>query len=339
MIKKRNLDNSLVQWIMTVTGLGPGLGEFFWVAPTDSATSQFKAELLDMLGVGTQIYATPTAAEAAMVAYRNDVMLIAPGNYVQTAEIDWDKAYSHIVGLAGPNTGGDYGDEVGVNLYTTTASVAQLLDISGKGSRIINIGVDNNGANAANVAAVKLDAVGLFIKGCTFFGNMNDTQGASANCASVIVKADAMYPLIEDCVIGSDCWGTRSGSNSGQILFNEAGQPNNGVFRNCIIRSLSVTAATCMVAINPYNAIGRGWVFDNCGFLNSAQSGGGQGTQLNQVFYWASNDAGIEIILHNCYASGADEWQDTDAGKIMADMPIVGLGGGLVREPTAVSGN
>lgn len=340
MIKRRNLDNSLIQWIMTVTGLGPGIGEIVWVAPASSTTSHFRGHLENDLGVSEKIYATPIAGEVQMVAYRNDVMLIAPGNYVQTAVLTWDKAYAHMIGMAGPGLGHDYGDAVGVNLYTETASIAKVIDINGcSQSMFINVGFNNNGANAANIAAVQLDALGIYMKGCTIIGNMNDTQGASANCASLIFKNGAMYPLIEDCFIGSECWGVRSGTNSGQILFNEAGQPNDGLIRKCIVRSNSVTAAACMVAINPYNAIGRGWVFDNCGFMNNASSGGGQGTQLNQVFYWASNDAGTEIALHHCWATGCDEWQDTDAGKVMADMPIVGLGGGLMREPTAASGS
>ena len=76
MIKKRNLDPSLVQWIMTVTGLGPGIGELHWVAPVDSATSQYRAQLESWgVGIDHKIHTTVAGAFAKAVAYRNDVIL------------------------------------------------------------------------------------------------------------------------------------------------------------------------------------------------------------------------------------------------------------------------
>ena len=338
MIKKRNLDNSLIQWIMTVTGLGPGIGEMFWVAPRASATSQFKTQLEDDLGVSDNIYATPIVGEVPMVAYRNDVMLVMPGNYLQTASIAWGKANSHMIGLAGPSIGGDYGDASGVNLYTTTAAVADCIHITGKTSQFLNMGFDNNGAATTNRAGAKIDAAGVHMKNCTIIGNMNGTQAANANCASLKIDGGGHYPVIENCTIGSDVWGARSAASSGQILFADNSQPNDGLFRNCVIRSESVTAAACMVVVNPLHACGRGWIFDNCGFINVAHSGGAQGTTLTQAFYLAVGDAGVEIFLHNCYAAGLDQWQTSDQGKLMVDMPITGTGGGLMKEPTGATG-
>ena len=85
MIQLDNLDPSLVQWIMQQTGLGPGIGELFWVAPAASATSQFRTQL-QRWGVeqNYKIYTAPATAHAAMVANRNDVMLIMPGKYTGT---------------------------------------------------------------------------------------------------------------------------------------------------------------------------------------------------------------------------------------------------------------
>ena len=64
-IKKRNLDPALVQWIMTQTGLGVGIGEIHWVAPATSATSQYRAQLQNMgVEIGNKIHTTIDAAMA-----------------------------------------------------------------------------------------------------------------------------------------------------------------------------------------------------------------------------------------------------------------------------------
>ncbi len=85
MIKKRNLDNSLIQWIMTVTGLGPGIGEVHYVALAASATSQYRTNLNAMgVGVDQPIHSTIQAAVTKKVDYRNDVILVLPGTYIET---------------------------------------------------------------------------------------------------------------------------------------------------------------------------------------------------------------------------------------------------------------
>lgn len=99
MIKKRNLDNSLIQWIMTVTGLGPGVGEIHYVAPAQSSTSQFRTQLQTMGVERTQpIYSTVQAAITAKVDYRNDVILVMPGTYAETV-VDAIYQNAHLIGL------------------------------------------------------------------------------------------------------------------------------------------------------------------------------------------------------------------------------------------------
>ncbi len=82
MIKKRNLDPSLIQWIMATSGFGPMVGDIRYVAPDVSSTSQFRSQLYDM-GVDD----VETSIETALgktTSYRNDVVLVAPGTYAET---------------------------------------------------------------------------------------------------------------------------------------------------------------------------------------------------------------------------------------------------------------
>ena len=101
-IKKRNLDNSLIQWIMNYAGLGPGIGDIRYVAPAHSATSLYRQQL-EELGVDSEdIYTLPSLAYAAVSANRNDVILLCPGTYTETATITWAKAQTHMIGIGNP---------------------------------------------------------------------------------------------------------------------------------------------------------------------------------------------------------------------------------------------
>jgi len=327
MIKKRNLDSSLIQWIMTQTGLGPGIGEVFYVAPTASATSQFKTQLESMNVESGSIYATPTAAEAAMVAYRNDVMLVAPAAYAQTASITWDKAFSHMLGMGGPNVGGDY-SEYGCALYTTTANVAEIINITGQNCIFNGLIFNNVGADADNVTAVKLDKYGCVFKDCHIAGTMAATQSAAVLANSLQIEYDGMYPIFDHCIIGQDVWSERTGANAGVILFKD-GQTNGGIFRDCQILSRSETATCAFVSVVGANKLGRGWTFRNCDFNNYTT-----GTKMNQAFYEsASNSIGDrQIVLVNCSLNGCDAWQDSDNATIVGTMPVANAAGGLVAE-------
>ncbi len=98
MIKKRNLDNSLIQWIMTQTGLGAGVGEINYAVKATSATSQYRTQLQSM-GVERdyKLHSTIDAAAAKLVDYRGDVLLVFPGSY---AESITDNLYgSHMLGV------------------------------------------------------------------------------------------------------------------------------------------------------------------------------------------------------------------------------------------------
>jgi len=331
MIKKRNLDPSLVQWIMTESGLGPGIGEIKYVAPAASATSQFRTQLNAMGVSEADMFTLPSLAEAAMSGYRNDVMLVSPGAFAETASIGWDKPWSHIIGLGGPNVGGDY-SEPGCAIYTSTANVAEVLNITGQNSRFINMIINNVGADADNVAAVKLNNYGCHFKSCHIAGTMAATQAAAVLACSLKIMYAGMYPIFDNCIIGHDVWTTRTGANQGVILFNDAtGQVNGGRFNNCDILSVCETATGAFMSVVGSNVVGRGWVFDNCVFNNYTT-----GTTMNQAFYQsASNSIGDRgVMLKDCILNtkGCDAWQDSNYGNIYGNQPLSAATGGLVVE-------
>uniref|UniRef100_A0A6H1ZJ86 Pectate lyase n=1 Tax=viral metagenome TaxID=1070528 RepID=A0A6H1ZJ86_9ZZZZ len=333
MIKLRNLDPSLKQWIMAQTNLGPCIGNLFYVCPADSSTSHYR-DALEKMGV-TEFYTSVSAAYADTTAYRNDIVLVAPGAHVETASITWANANTHMIGLAGQNVGGDY-SEPGAVVYTATSAVAEVINLTGPNCQFYGINFENNGASTSSVAAVKVNNYGAYFENCAFKGTMNSTQCGNANCGSLRIYSSGMYPVFNNCQIGQDVWGTRTTANSGVIVWDGTGRPNGADFINCRILSVSEGTDCAMVRIASATASGRGIRFDNCIFSNF-DSTGGSSANLANAFYFATaaTTQDWSITIHNCTAIGIAEWTTSDHSIVMGSMPAAATDGGLVNNLTS----
>lgn len=329
MIKVRNIAPELKQWIMAQTNLGPCIGDLFYVVPTDSSTSYYR-EALEKMGV-TEFYSSVSAAYAKTKTNRNDVILVAPGAYAETATIDWAKDNTHLIGMGGPVTAADY-SEYNTVLYTSTAAVDFTIDLTGDHCQFVNIGINNAGNDATNYAAMRVNGYGNLFNNVTFIGNMGASQLSAVACASLYIHTYAHNCRWYNCAIGEDCWGNRSGANSGQLRFSSTSQPNGGIFKDCYFRSASLTATVAMVAIPANGAVGRGWKFENCTFHNTNTTA--SATNCNEVFYINDNTGTSPItLLKDCSAIGYDCWQDNDYDRIRSNMSQWYSGGGLTSEP------
>jgi len=319
--------------------VGPGLGEIYYVVAAKASTDAYYS-LLKKRGVrDSKIFASPATAYAATTASRNDVVAVYPGIYDLDTELAWSNANTHLIGLGGPNMLGDY-YEPNVCIYTDSTSVASVVTVTGQNCQFRNINFFQAGNNAACLTAFTLTAYGCYFKNCAFMGTGTAGTDDVVAAASLYIGASAGYPIFEDCTIGQNCWDVREGALSGVLRFtntSSATLPYNGRFLRCRFLSISETSTVAMVALPANSCIAGTWVFDNCSFENYSVN---WAANLNQVFY---DNCGTShgIVLHHCMAVGCDEWQDANAGNnyIGADMPIVGLGGGLARNPTAVTGS
>jgi hypothetical protein len=334
MIRKRNLDPSLIQWIQTQTGIGYGLGEIKYLAPAVSTSSQFRSYLQSMGVPTSDMFTTFKAAYAACDAYRNDVIIVFPGDYAATAAQSIDKDFTHVLGTD-PNIEGDYG-QGGCNIYTTTASdINDLWDISAKRSTFANLKLTNAGNDTGNLGAVKLYGEGDVFKRVSFMGIMAANQLTEAHAYSLCIDRGGYFPLFEDCIIGQNTWGPRSGA-CGHLWFTNAksGYPvDNGTFRRCKFTQYCETTTSPLVLID-LNSIDRIWLFDDTTFYNyySAAS-----TQLDQVFDDNDTYYTHTIVLKDCVAHGFHEWSDHDIGfvNIAGAMPDSNAGGGLTTALSA----
>lgn len=312
--------------------LGIGCGDVKYVVAAKASTDLYYEKLRKNGIEDGEIFTTVAAAEDDCTAAQNDVVAVLPGAHLESAELDWDKDSTHLIGLGGINTNGDW-SEPNVVIYTTGTAVANTIHVTGKNCQFMNFTVSNYGNNAVCLTPFKLDAYGCYFANVTFQGNMTTNQNTTVAANSLDLAGGAMYPIFDNCTIGQDVWGGRSGANSGQLRFTGTVQPNGIWFRGCRIVSISNTATCAAVALPANGAVGRGLLFQDCVFQNLHTSH----TDLTHVFY-DNDDAGQTIMLKNCAAMGYSQWQSKDR-RIFADMPITGTGGGLCLEPTAGGGS
>lgn len=316
MIKRRNLDNSLIQWIMTVTGLGPGIGEIQYMARPDSSTSRHAVQLANNNIAQGNVHGSLLLAEARTKGYRNDVILVTPGDYPEAARMAWDKNNTHILGLAGPNTGGDYYKGTGVNIYSTGVGVAEIIDVTADNCQFHGFTIGQFGNNLACKAALTLDGANNYFKHINFQGNMKTAQSQQADCCSVRIETDGDYGIFEDCTIGDDRWAIRNQATSGQLRMNVASgttAPQGGTFRRCRFLSSAATNTVSMVYLASEQAFDRIWVFEDCTMHNHWVN---WTTECLEVFKNANpSQTTCTVLLKDCVHTGYVEWASNVYGR------------------------
>lgn len=309
-----------------------GIGEKWYIDPVNGSNGNSGKR------AGTALE-TLAAAFSATTAAQNDTIFALPGvaatQYTTTATLAWNKDNTHLVGLAGPGSlGGDYYTSAGVCFWTSTASQADVLNITGDCCQFYNFQVQNRGDNAANIAGVLLNGRGCYFKNVSIQGVMMGNQRDTAACASLIIGAGGDYPLFENCIIGNNLWGTRTGASSGQLFFNSGATsgPQNGEFRNCKFLSQSETAAVGLVLMSGAACVDRVWTYDRCLFHNFSVNW--TVPALTSVFVNTLVQTNY-VILKDCMCVGFTEWQTGNYGIMFTtNSPIADAQGGIAVEAT-----
>lgn len=332
MIKKRNLDNSLIQWIMTQTGLGPGIGEIFYVAPVPSATSQYRTQLQSN-NIATEIDATIAAAYAKMVTHRNDVMLVMPGWY-STPSFEWGKSHAHCLGLSDSHVTGTNGTGATV-IYQSVATAAYTMDMSGAYNVFQNIAIHHYGNAATSLSALKLNGTNSRFQGCDLLGIGGTTAGADRDCAVLWVPALSDHGAecrFNNCGI-RDANAARTSTEGGLVLFGTFGETGgncgkNMQFNDCRLISRSEATGAHMVAIaSPMDGLIE-WA--KCTFYNHSVN---QGNTMLAAF--GVNASGTYVhILRQCSFPRIAEVQITDTGYIYTVDADAADTGGIPNEAT-----
>jgi len=340
-ILKRSLDKSLIQWIMAETGLGPGVGQLHYVAPAASETSLYSTQLGDM---GVEVVdALPSSAFAKAEANRNDVLLVAPGTYTEAAAMDWSKAQTHMLGIGNPTwrQGGK------VRIQSTDTSIVATVDVTASGVFFGGLNITQNGADAACLTGLRLSSTYFSAKKLDIRGMLN-SEVAAIEAASCLEFADGSSngfgSTFVDCNIGTMSGPARTATGAacnGVILFAKSTQDGSPgaytEFHNCRILSRCEAAGGAMIKVLDARwGMDRLVYFKDCLVANYWLN---YTDNLDGAIYLDITTGGSgKMLLSNCDLAGVDQWQTQDSGNVLATMPIVGVGGGIEREPTAATG-
>ena len=341
MIKRRNLDPSLVQWIMAETGLGPGIGQLHYVAPAASETSLFSTQLGDM---GVQVVdALPSTAYGRAEAYRNDVVLVCPGTYTEAATLSWAKANTHLLGIGNPTwrQGGK------VRIQTTVEAAVSTVDVTASGVFFGGLNITQNGAFAACLTGLRLSSTYFSAAKLDIRGFLN-SEVAAIEAASCLEFADGSSygfgSTFVNCNIGTMSGPARTATGAacnGVIHFaknTQDGSPGAYTeFHNCRVLSRCEAAGGAMIKVLDARwGMDRLVYFKDCLVANYWLN---YTDNLDGAIYLDTTTGGSgKMLLSNCDLAGVDQWQTQDSGNVLATMPIVGVGGGIEREPTAATG-
>ena len=342
LIKKRNLKPYVLNWLIQELGVGTMIGDIYYMAV---AGSQMETKLKANGIPDSEIFHSVVTAHAAMTANQNDVLLVTPGIYTETASCDWTKDHTHLVGLGGPNLHQRYG-RPNTMIFCDTAAVDYTIHLTGDfcqfHSCMIGNGHSTGSATADNLSALGLAGYGNYFKRMGFQGVGSATQAAAATCSSVEIMAGAGELTFEDCLIGGNTYvTTRSSTTSGQLLLTStlAGVAN-GIFKNVLFLSRSAVAATSMVHRSTQAAYDRTWVFDRCHFDNFNPN---WAANLTNVF--SARDQSPQtsnITLKDCTAFGYTYWMNSNTGagadlQIRTNSPAAAALGGICLDASGVS--
>ena len=332
MIKRRNLDPSLISWIASFAGLGPGIGRVVHCVKSDSA---YYSWLKDDMKVPTdELHHTVADAYNDLTASRNDVVLIYPGTYTIPAALTWAKAQTHMIGVGNPTwrQGGK------TRIISTDTGITATVDITATGVFFGGFNISQNGAASGCVTPLRLSSTYFRAKQLDLRGNLSGSVAGVATSSSLEFAATpdsaGFAATFEDCNIGTSSGSARSG-NSGVIYFAHAVVTGPGYieFKNCRILGRSTHADAYMVLAVVPGSKDRYCLFDNCLFYNWVDE---KAATLATAFYHGqSSGAAGQFVLKDCVAVGIDEWQLDDNDQVESSMPVGSTQGGLVRQPTA----
>ncbi len=315
-VKKEHLTN----YLMSTLQIGPGIGDVFYVAAASSAYANWLAE-----GGVDNVYTTVALAYAATTTDRNDVVFKMPGIETATAELDWEKSRTHLVGLGGPQ---HKGYESGTGINSSTITVANVIHNTGVNNQFHNITVMNQGANASCLSAFKNAGYGTRLIGCQIIGCAAETQAATALACSLDIAEGGYYFYAENSNFGSTDFGTLGADTASVLKFSNttaASAPSDGKFVNCNFGA-QIDATTRCLIYSRRLGLDRDWIFDRCEFYAFAAN---HGYTMAQVATNEANPTTYDMVFKDCVAINCTGWRTDSNGCTWTTQPAGNEKGGV----------
>lgn len=302
-------------WLTQELGLGMGIGNVFYMAQAGTSMET----MLKSNGVpDAAIYHTLATAYAATTGSQNDVVVVTPGLYTETAMTTWSNSMTHLVGLGGPNQhhirqGGTDTGAVAIR-NTATTGLDAILYVTGHHCQVHNIDMQNHYNASTNRADFKVGGRNIFVKNCSFRGGDEANQLNHDDAGTPVIFANVsgagMSAIFRDCHFGNSSNDT---TTAGFLMIFEGSAGNVTAyfteFYNCIFdqRTETVTSAVAPIWLSGGGGNGptqRYNYFKDCLFYHFDGTGAGNSP------YVIVDDNGYNHanIMANCTAVGYTAW-------------------------------
>lgn len=262
---------------------------------------------------------TLAVAEALLTANQNDILYILGGasGLSLTELLDWDKSYTHLIGLAAP------GYNCRARISNSGNEIASLMTFSATGCIFKNFRIGNYGSDAAALGTASLTGARNYFEDVSFLGPGHATPAAETG-ADALKLNGAEENLFSNCVIGSDS------INRGDCqIMNVTGGSLRNEFKQCKFMSRAENAGYTLVKWA--GGQDRWTLFDSCLFYNFWANHGGTLSEAFDVTVTTTHD--IVMIGLNSLV-GINEFDAGDVAGTWVAGPATAAASGIAVVPT-----
>jgi len=259
-------------------------------------------------------FATLAAAFAACTANQHDTIMYVAGSsgITLSAALDWNKNYTHLVGIVAPTM---VGQRARIFQLSTLTGASPLLTVSASGCIFENIYIFQGVDDATSLVNTSVTGSRNHFKNVHFAGGGHATQAINGG-ASLLINGGSEN-LFEDCTIGVDTANAAAGMAG--LVFAATGGAARNVFRRCHFTMQAGAAGAIFVELLGNSGLDRYQIFDGCLFINLAS----QAMTAAMAVAGGFDAANKRILLKDCMLIGAPKWDDGDTGLIYGNMNAV----------------
>jgi len=269
--------------------------------------------------------ATIAAAFAKCVANQNDVVVLTNvASNTLSAALDWNKNYTHLVGIGAPTM---VAQRSRIFQLSTLTGASPLLTISASGCVFKNFYIFQGVDDATSLINVSVTGGRNYFENVHFAGGGHATQAINGGAS---LKLDgAEENTFVDCTIGVDT----VAAATGMVNLLMDGEAHRNIFKGCHFSLYAGNAGAAWVEVADATGIDRYNIFWDCIFTNTVT-----GTALTSGFVIpAGMGAPRRLVLKDCVSLGAAKWDANDRDVLFGNMDAVtgaDLSGALVEMVT-----
>ena len=262
---------------------------------------------------------TVSTAEGKTVDKQGDVVYLlndgnTSGTSRESAEIEWDKDNTHLVGLAAP-TGISQRARIAPPTSGYTGTANPLMTVSGHGNIFANVQIGHfHNTDAVASRGVDVEGNRNYFYNIHIVGIGGANVGDEANAADLYINGGAENTF-ERCTIGVDTIAMSTTCSKVELV----GAATRNVFIDSLFLAFDDAGNALFVKVDGSGDIDRFVLFKGCAFINAVESTGTSMTSAVNVH----NTCGGLVMFQNCQIAGADNVAAADNGNVWVD----GVGG------------